>query len=259
MSNLMSGKKGLIMGVANKKSMAWEIAKKLDKAGAELAFTYQNEEAGKRVVPLFEDLGAEFYEILDVTDDQNFEQVFNQLEEAFDGELDFIVHSIAGGPNKEDLRGKYMDTSRDSFIKSLEISVYSYVKAVQLAYPMLKQSDSAAAITLSYYGGEKVVPNYNVMGVAKAALESSVQYLADDLGADNIRINALSPGPILTRAASGIGDFRKLLKDFKAKAPLQRLVDKKEVADSALYLLSDLSSGVTGEVIHVDCGYNIEA
>ena len=259
MSNLMSGKKGLIMGVANKRSMAWEIAKRLNEAGAELAFTYQNEETGKRVVPLFEELGSDFYEILDVTDDQNFEEVFTKLEDAFDGELDFIVHSVAGGPKKEDLRGKYMNTSRASFTKSLEISVYSYVKAVQLAYPMLKESDSAAAITLSYYGAEKVVPNYNVMGVAKAALESSVQYLADDLGSDNIRVNALSPGPILTRAASGIGDFRQLLKDFKAKAPLERLVNKKEVSDSALYLLSDLSSGVTGEILHVDCGFNVEA
>ncbi len=259
MEKIMAGKKGLIMGVANKRSMAWEIAKKLDQAGAELAFTYQNEKTGQKVIPLFEDIGAEFYEILDVTDDENFEQVFTDLEEAFAGELDFIVHSIAGGPKKEDLSGKYFNTSRESFTKALEISVYSYVKAVQLAYPMLKKSDSGAAITLSYYGAEKVVPNYNVMGVAKAALESSVQYLADDLGADNIRVNALSPGPVLTRAASGIGDFRQLLKDFKAKAPLERLVDQEEVANSALYLLSDLSSGVTGEIIHVDCGFNIEA
>ena len=259
MSELMAGKKGLIMGVANKKSMAWNIAQKLDEAGAKLAFTYQDEETGERVIPLFEEIGADFYETLDVTDDEDFERVFAKLEKEFAGELDFIVHSIAGGPKREDLKGKYMDTSRESFTKSLEISVYSYVKAVQMAYPLLKESDSAAAITLSYYGAEKVVPNYNVMGVAKAALESSVQYLADDLGSDNIRINALSPGPVLTRAASGIGEFRQLLKEFKAKAPLERLVDKDEVANSALYLLSDLASGVTGEIVHVDCGFNIEA
>lgn len=259
MSELMAGKKGLIMGVANEKSMAWKIAQKLDEEGAELAFTYKDEATGERVVPLFEGIGADFYEILDVTDDADFAEVFEKLTEEFDGELDFIVHSIAGGPKREDLKGKYMNTARESFTKSFEISVYSYVKAVQMAYPMLKESDSAAAITLSYYGAEKVVPNYNVMGVAKAALESSVRYLADDLGSDNIRINALSPGPVLTRAASGIGDFRKLLKDFKAKAPLERLIDKDEVASSALYLLSDLSSGVTGEIMHVDCGFNIEA
>lgn len=259
MSNLMAGKKGLVMGVANKKSMAWKIAERLNEAGAELAFTYKDDRVGQKVIPLFKEIGAEFYETLDVTDDQDFDKVFNKLEESFNGELDFIVHSIAGGPQKEDLRGKYMNTSRASFSNALEISVYSYVKAVQMAYPMLKESDSAAAITLSYYGAEKVVPNYNVMGVAKAALESSVRYLADDLGSDNIRVNALSPGPVLTRAASGIGDFRKLLKDFKAKAPLERLVDQDEVADSALYLLSDLSSGVTGEIIHVDCGFNVEA
>ena len=259
MTDLMAGKKGLVMGVANKKSMAWKIAQTLDEAGAELAFTYKDEQTGQKVVPLFEEIGADFYETLDVTDDDDFEEVFTKLEEEFDGELDFIVHSIAGGPQKEDLRGKYMNTSRESFSRALEISVYSYVKAVQMAYPMLKESDGAAAITLSYYGAEKVVPNYNVMGVAKAALESSVYYLADDLGSDNIRVNALSPGPVLTRAASGIGDFRNLLREFKAKAPLERLVDQDEVANSALYLLSDLSSGVTGEIIHVDCGFNIEA
>ncbi|MBM7557773.1 enoyl-ACP reductase FabI [Halanaerobacter jeridensis] len=259
MTELMAGKKGLVMGVANKKSMAWKIAQTLDEAGAELAFTYKDEQVGQKVVPLFEEIGADFYETLDVTDDDDFEEVFTKLEEEFDGQLDFIVHSIAGGPEKEDLRGKYMNTSRESFSRALEISVYSYVKAVQMAYPMLKESDGAAAITLSYYGAEKVVPNYNVMGVAKAALESSVYYLADDLGSDNIRVNALSPGPVLTRAASGIGDFRNLLREFKDKAPLERLVDQDEVANSALYLLSDLSSGVTGEIIHVDCGFNIEA
>jgi len=256
-ANLLAGKKGLVMGVANKKSMAWNIAQRLKEEGAELAFTYQNEEVGEEVIPLFEEIGAQSYHQLDVTSDQEFERVFSEVGTSFGGQLDFIVHSIAGGPKREDLKGKYMDTERDSFLRTMEISVYSYVKALQLAYPLMKNRE-AAAITLSYYGGEKVMPNYNVMGVAKAALESSVQYLAKDLGEENIRVNALSPGPVLTRAASGIGDFRKLLRAFKDEAPLGRLIDQKEVADSALYLLSELASGVTGEVIHVDGGYNVK-
>ena len=258
MGKTMEGKKGLIMGVANEKSSAWEIAKRLDEEGAKLGFTYQNEEVGKKALPLFEEIGAEFYTELDVTDDDNFEQAFKQVEEAFDGELDFIVHAIAGGPSREDLKGMYKDTSRESFLRTMEISAYSFVKAVQMGYPMMKGRD-ATAITLSYYGAEKVVPNYNVMGVAKSALESSVRYLADDLGSEGIRVNALSPGPMLTRAASGISDFRKLLRKCGERASMERLVEKEEVASSALYLLSDLSSGVTGEVIHVDCGFSIQA
>ncbi|TDX46449.1 enoyl-ACP reductase FabI [Orenia marismortui] len=255
-TGIMKGKKGLIMGVANKKSIAWKVAERLSEEGAELAFTYQNEKIGERVIPLFEEFGSEFYRTLDVSNDDDYEKVFSELAEAFDGELDFIVHAIAGGPAKEDLKGMYLDTSRASFLRAMEISVYSFVKAVQSAYPMMKDN-GGSAITMSYYGAEKVVPNYNVMGVAKSALESSVRYMADDLGRDNVRVNALSPGPVLTRAASGIGEFRTLLKEFAAKAPLERLVEKEEIASSALYLLSDLSSGVTGEVIHVDSGYHV--
>jgi len=257
-TGLMAGKKGLIMGVANKKSIAWNIAKKLKEEGAELAFTYQNEQIGEKVIPLFESIKAEFYQTLDVTSDEDFTKVFSELSEVFDGELDFIVHAIAGGPAKGDLTGMYLETSRDSFRRALEISVYSFVKAVQSGYPMMKKK-GGSAVTMSYYGAEKVVPNYNVMGVAKSALESSVRYLAADLGEENIRVNALSPGPVLTRAASGIGDFRNMLKEFAAKTPMKRLVEKEEIASNTLYLLSDLSSGVTGEIIHVDGGYNVKA
>ncbi|MCK8816804.1 enoyl-ACP reductase [Natroniella sulfidigena] len=254
--NLMQGKKGLVMGVANNKSIAWKIAQQMHKQGAELAFTYQNEQVAKKVIPLFDELGAEFYEELDVLDDQQFTQVFNKLNDYFNGELDFLVHAIAGGPNKDELQGKYVATSREGFIKAMEVSVYSFTKALQLAQPLMKGRDSSA-ITLSYYGSEKVMPNYNVMGVAKAALESSVAYLADDFGEEGIRVNALSPGPVLTRAACGISDFRGLLKAFSERAPMKRLVKGEEIAKSALYLLSDLSQGVTGEIIHVDGGYNI--
>ncbi|WP_027340558.1 enoyl-ACP reductase FabI [Halonatronum saccharophilum] len=251
---LMEGKKGLIMGVANDKSIAWKVAEKLKEQGAELAFSYQDESVKEKVVPLFEDIGSKHYYELNVLDDQNFEDVFERIKDEF-GSLDFLVHSIAGGPDKDDLKGLYLDTSRDNFIRSMEISVYSFVKAVGLASPILKEGSSA--ITMTYYGGEKVLPNYNIMGVAKAALESSVRYLAKDLGQREIRVNALSPGPVLTRAASGIGDFRTLLKDFSQRAPMKRLVEKEEIAGSALYLLSELSSGVSGEILHVDCGYNI--
>jgi enoyl-[acyl-carrier protein] reductase I len=257
MAELMSGKKGIIMGVANKKSIAWETAERLKAEGAELTFTYQNEKIGEKVIPLFKEIGAKSYHKLDITDDQEFEEIFEKIGEEFGGQFDFIVHAIAGGPSKEDLKGKYMDTDRSSFLRSMEISVYSYVKALQLAYSFMKE-EGGAAVTLTYYGGEKVVPNYNVMGVAKAALESSVQYLAADLGQDNIRVNALSPGPILTRAASGISDFRGLMKNFKEKSPMGRLVEQEEVAASALYLLSDLSSMVTGEILHVDGGYHTQ-
>jgi enoyl-[acyl-carrier protein] reductase I len=257
MAELMSGKKGIIMGVANKKSIAWETAERLKAEGAELTFTYQNEKIGEKVIPLFKEIGAKGYHKLDITDDREFEEVFKKIGEEFGGQFDFVVHAIAGGPSKEDLKGKYMDTDRNSFLRSMEISVYSYVKALQLAYPFMKE-EGGAAVTLTYYGGEKVIPNYNVMGVAKAALESSVQYLAADLGQDNIRVNALSPGPILTRAASGISDFRGLMKNFKEKSPMGRLVEQEEVAASALYLLSDLSSMVTGEIVHVDGGFHVQ-
>ena len=258
MNKLMQGKKGLVIGVANKKSIAWKIAESLNKEGAKLAFTYQNEFVGKKAIPLFRELDSVFYDQLDVTDDENFVHFFNKLEKAFDGDLDFLVHSVAGGPQKEDLQGNYYDTTRMGFVKSMEISVYSFVRAIQLSVPMMR-GRNASAISLSYYGAEKVVPNYNVMGVAKAALEASVRYLADDLGQSGIRINALSPGPVLTRAASGVSDFRILLRSFADKSPMKRLITTEEIAKSALYLLSDLSSGVTGEIIHVDGGYNIKA
>lgn len=257
MSKLMTGKKGIIMGVANKKSISWQIAKKLRAEGAELAFTYQNEKIAQKVIPLFQEIGSNSFYQLDITDDQQFEQVFKKIGNDFGQEVNFLVHAIAGGPRKADLKGKYLNTERSSFLRSLEISVYSYVKALQLAYPFMK-NNGGSAITLTYYGAEKVIPNYNVMGVAKAALESSVKYLAADLGQDQIRVNALSPGPILTRAASGISNFKGLMNSFKQKAPLGKLVKQEEVADSALYLLSDLSTMVTGEIIHVDGGYNIQ-
>ncbi|MFW6294874.1 MAG: enoyl-ACP reductase FabI [Halanaerobium sp.] len=257
MSELMEGKKGIIMGVANEKSIAWTIAERLKKEGAELSFTYQNEEIGKKVIPLFKEIEAKSYHKLDITNDQEFEAVFNKIGREFGSEIDFVVHAIAGGPSREDLKGKYVDTGRSSFLRSMEISVYSYVKALQLAYPFMKEK-GGAAVTLTYYGGEKVIPNYNVMGVAKAALESSVKYLAADLGQDKIRVNALSPGPILTRAASGISDFRDLMRNFKQKSPIGRLVKQEEVAASALYLLSDLSTMVTGEIVHVDGGFHVK-
>lgn len=256
MSDLMQGKKGIIMGVANEKSIAWKIAERLKEEGAELSFTYQNEEIAKKVIPLFKDIEAKSYHKLDITNDQEFEAVFNEIGRELGSEVDFIVHAIAGGPSREDLKGKYLDTGRSSFLRSMEISVYSYVKALQLAYPFMKEK-GGAAITLTYYGGEKVIPNYNIMGVAKAALESSVKYLAADLGQDGIRVNAISPGPILTRAASGISDFRDLLRNFKQKSPMGKLVKQEEVAASALYLLSDLSAMVTGEIVHVDGGFNV--
>lgn len=256
MSGLLSGKTGLIMGVANKRSIAWEIAKKLSEEGASLVFSYQDKKVAEKAVPLFNELESSYYNQLNVLDDNNYKKFFDSLAEKSNGKLDFLVHSIAGGPGKEELSGKYMDTSRDGFIRSMEISVYSFVKALQLAYPMMKGRE-ASAITLSYYGSEKVIPNYNVMGVAKSALESSVRYLSEDLGEEGIRVNALSPGPVLTRAASGISNFRTLLKGFESKAPMKRLIEREEIAKSALYLLSNLSSGVTGEVLHVDAGYNI--
>lgn len=257
MSELMEGKKGIIMGVANEKSIAWKIAERLKKEGAEISFTYQNEEIGKKVIPLFKEIEAKSYHKLDITNDQEFEAVFNKIGKEFGSEIDFVVHAIAGGPSREDLKGKYVDTGRSSFLRSMEISVYSYVKALQLAYPFMKEK-GGAAVTLTYYGGEKVIPNYNVMGVAKAALESSVKYLAADLGQDKIRVNALSPGPILTRAASGISDFRDLMRNFKQKSPIGRFVKQEEVAASALYLLSDLSTMVTGEIVHVDGGFHVK-
>lgn len=256
MNQLMKNKKGLILGVANEDSISWGVAKVLYEHGAELAFTYQNEQTGKFVIPLFQSVKSEFYEIMDITDDENISAVFAKLKDHFHGELDFIVHGIAGGPSKEELSDRYIDTSREGFVNSMLISVYSFTAVLRKAAELMKGRNSAA-VTMSYYGSDKVVPHYNVMGVAKAALESSVRYLAADLGTNGIRVNAISPGPIRTRASSGIGDFEALVTFTGENAPMHRGVTQEEVGRTALFLLSDLSSGVTGEILFCDAGYNI--
>lgn len=252
MSGLMTGKKGLIMGLANDKSLAWGIAKQLAEHGAELAFSYQGEALKKRVGPLAEKLGSDFLVECDVSDMDALDAAFAAIEQRW-GKLDFLVHAI-GFSDKSELRGKYVDTSLDNFLMTMNISAYSLVAAAKRAYPLM--TDGGSILTLSYYGAEKVVPHYNVMGVAKAALETSVQYLANDLGPDGIRVNAISAGPIKTLAASGIGDFRYILKWNEYNAPLRRNVTIDDVGGAGLYFLSDLSSGVTGEVHHVDAGYH---
>jgi enoyl-[acyl-carrier protein] reductase I len=252
MSGLMKGKKGLIMGLANDKSLAWGIAKQLAEHGAELAFSYQGEALKKRVGPLAEKLGSDFLVECDVSDMDALDNTFAEIERRWD-KLDFLVHAI-GFSDKSELRGKYVDTSLENFLMTMNISAYSLVAAARRAYPLM--SEGGSILTLSYYGAEKVVPHYNVMGVAKAALETSVQYLANDLGPDGIRVNAISAGPIKTLAASGIGDFRYILKWNEYNAPLRRNVTIEDVGGAGLYLLSDLSSGVTGEVHHVDAGYH---
>ncbi len=254
MNELMKGKRGLIMGLANDKSLAWGIAKALAAQGAELAFSYQGEALGKRVKPLAEQLGSDFTFECDVSDMASLDAAFATLKERWDS-LDFVVHAI-GFSDKNELRGKYVDTSLDNFLLTMNISAYSLVAVTQRAAAMMPES-GGAILTLSYYGAEKVVPHYNVMGVAKAALETSVKYLANDLGPRNIRVNAISAGPIKTLAASGIGDFRYILKWNELNAPLRRNVTIDDVGGSALYLLSDLASGVTGETHHVDGGYHV--
>jgi enoyl-[acyl-carrier protein] reductase I len=249
---LMLGKKGLIMGVANERSIAWGIAQKVAEQGAELAFTYQGEALGKRVQPLAESLGSNLILPCDVTDTQSVETLFQTLKDEW-GTLDFVVHAIAFS-DKEELKGKYLNTSRENFLRTLDISCFSFTEVCRHATGMM--SEGGSLLTLTYYGAEKVMPHYNVMGVAKAALEASVRYLAVDLGGDGIRVNAISAGPIRTLAASGIGDFRYILKWNQYNSPLKRNVDIDEVGNSGLYLLSSLSSGVTGEVHHVDCGYH---
>ena len=253
MSGLMSGKRGLIMGLANDKSIAWGVARALHEAGAEMAFTYQGEALGKRVRPLAEQVGSDFVLPCDVTDADSIDATFDAIRDRWGG-LDFLVHAI-GFSDKNELRGRYVDTSRENFAMSMDISVYSFTAVMQRAEKLM--GDGASAVTLTYYGAEKVMPHYNVMGVAKAALEASVKYMAMDLGPRNIRINALSAGPIKTLAASGIGDFRYILKWNELNSPLRRNVTTTDVGKSALYLLSDLSSGVTGENHHVDCGYHV--
>ncbi|RMD61486.1 MAG: enoyl-[acyl-carrier-protein] reductase FabI [Alphaproteobacteria bacterium] len=250
---LMAGKRGLVMGVANDRSIAWGIASKVHAHGAELAFTYQGETLEKRVRPLAESVGAPIIAPCDVTDDASIDAVFHAIAEQWGG-LDFVVHAIAYS-DKDELKGKYLNTSRENFLRSMDISCYSFTAVAQRAVPLMK--DGGSLLTLTYYGAERVMPHYNVMGVAKAALESSVRYLAADLGDQNIRVNAISAGPIKTLAASGIGDFRYILKWNEYNSPLRRNVTIDEVGGAALYLLSDLSSGVTGEVHHVDSGYHV--
>ncbi len=254
MSNqLMAGKRGLIMGLANDKSIAWGIAKACADAGAELAFSYQGEALMKRVGPLAAQLGSDIVLPCDVGNEDSIDGLFAALGEKWDN-LDFIVHAI-GFSDKGELRGRYVDTSKSNFTMTMDISVYSFTSVMQRAEKMMKNGGSA--VTLTYYGAERIMPHYNVMGVAKAALEASVRYLAEDLGKDNIRVNAISAGPIKTLAASGIGDFRYIMKWNEYNSPLRRNVTIEDVGKSALYLLSDLGSGVTGETHHVDAGYHV--
>ena len=251
-SDFLKGKRGLIMGVANDRSIAWGIAEAAAHNGAELAFTYQGEALEKRVRPLAESIGAKVVVPCDVTDEASIDEAFKTLEKEW-GEIDFVVHAIAFS-DKNELDGMYLNTSRDNFLRTMDISVYSFTAVAQRAAPLMKNGGSL--LTLTYYGAEQVMPHYNVMGVAKAALEASVRYLATDLGKDNIRVNAISAGPIKTLAASGIGDFRFILKWNELNAPLKRNVTTEDVGRSGLFLLSDLGSGVTGEIMHVDSGYH---
>ncbi|SMR72228.1 Enoyl-[acyl-carrier-protein] reductase [NADH] [Aliiroseovarius halocynthiae] len=252
-TELMKGKRGLIMGLANDKSIAWGIAKACAEAGAELAFSYQGEALKKRVVPLADQLGSDLVLECDVSDQGSIDTLFAELEKTW-GKLDFIVHAI-GFSDKNELRGRYVDTSPENFRMTMDISVYSFTAVARRAADLM--SDGGSMLTLTYYGAEQVMPHYNVMGVAKAALEASVRYLAEDLGKDGIRVNSISAGPIKTLAASGIGDFRYILKWNELNSPLRRNVSTTDVGNSALYLLSDLGSGVTGETHHVDAGYHV--
>ena len=248
----MNEKKGLIMGVANDRSIAWGIAKKIAEQGGNLAFTYQGEALKKRVEPLAKSLNSDILIPCDVTDENSMIETFEILKKKW-GKIDFLVHGIAFS-NKEELKGKYYNTSQENFNQTMHISCYSFTEACRLAEPIMNENGSI--LTLTYYGAEQVMPHYNVMGVAKAALEASVKYLAVDLGDKKIRVNAISAGPIKTLAASGIGDFRFILKWNELNSPLKRNVSQDDIGNSAIYLLSDLGSAVTGEVQHVDCGYH---
>jgi enoyl-[acyl-carrier protein] reductase I len=260
MTSLMAGKRGLIMGLANDKSLAWGIAKRLNEEGAELAISYQGEVMEKRVRPLAEQLGCDFLIDCDVSTEAELDKAFETLSARWPT-IDFVVHAI-GFTNKEALRGKYYDVTLDDFLMTMNISVYSFTAVAKRAAAMMPVFDAETGVgggsmlTLSYYGAEKVIPHYNVMGVAKAALETSVKYLANDVGPNGIRVNAISAGPIKTLAASGIGDFRYILKWNELNSPLRRNVTIDDVGASALYFLSDLSKGVTGETHHVDAGYH---
>ena len=253
MTGMMAGKRGLIMGLANDRSIAWGVARACAEQGADLAFTYQGDALAKRVAPLAEQVGSDLLIPCDVADSASIDAAFDALRERWD-RLDFVVHAI-GFSDKNELRGRYLDTSLENFLTTMNVSVYSFTAVMQRAAPMMTEGGSA--LTLSYYGAEKVMPHYNVMGLAKSALEISVKYLAEDLGRDGIRVNAISAGTIKTLAASGIGDFRYILKWNENNAPLRRTVSQDEVGRSAMYLLSDLSSAVTGEIHHVDAGYNV--
>ena len=253
MAGLMDGKRGLIMGLANERSLAWGIAKALRAQGAELAFTYQGDSLLRRVKPLADEVGSDFLIDCDVSDMAALDQTFATVAERWPT-IDFLVHAI-GFSDKNELRGLYVDTSLDNFLMTMNISAYSFVAVTRHARALMP--DGGSILTLSYYGAEKVVPHYNVMGVAKAALEASVKYLAMDLGPEKIRVNAISAGPIKTLAASGIGDFRYILKWNELNAPLRRNVTIEDVGGAGVYLLSDLASGVTGEIHHVDAGYNV--
>jgi len=252
-SPLLAGRKGLVMGVANDRSLAWGISRAAAAHGAKLAFTYQDEALGKRVGPLAESVGSSMVLPCDVTDEASVDAVFDRIESDWGG-LDFLVHAVAYS-DKDELKGRYVDTSRDNFLRSLDISCYSFTSVCRRAAALMP--DGGSLLTLTYFGAERVVPHYNVMGVAKAALEASVRYLAADLGRDKIRVNAISAGPIKTLAASGIGDFRYILKWNEYNAPLKRNVTIDDVGGAALFLLSELGSGVTGEVMHVDAGYHV--
>lgn len=253
MTGLMAGKRGLIMGVANDRSLAWGITQALAAQGAELAFSYQGEALERRVRPLAESVGSDFLISCDVSDMASIDATFDAIKERW-GTLDFVVHAI-GYSNKEELRGRFVDTTLDNFLMTMNISVYSFTAIAKRAEELMPNGGSL--LTLSYYGAEKVVPHYNVMGVAKSALETSVKYLAMDMGPKKIRVNAISAGPIKTLAASGIGDFRYILKWNELNSPLRRNVTIEDVGGAGLYLLSDLAAGVTGEIHHVDAGYNI--
>ncbi len=251
-SNLMAGKRGLIMGVANDRSLAWGIAQTLAAHGATMAFTYQGEALEKRVRPLAESLGSPLLLPADVTDSDSLDRLFEALQQTW-GHLDFVVHAIAFS-DKDQLKGRYADTTRENFLQTMDISCFSFTDIAKRASAMMGEGGSL--VTLTYFGAERVMPHYNVMGVAKAALETSVRYLAEDLGKENIRVNSMSAGPMKTLAASGIGDFRYILKWNEFNSPLQRNVTLEQVGGSALYLLSELGGGVTGETHHVDCGYH---
>ena len=253
MAGLMAGKRGLVMGVANERSIAWGIASALAAEGAELAFSYQGDALRKRVEPLAAQIGSDFLAECDVADEASIDALFQTLATRWDS-IDFIVHAI-GFSDKDQLRGRYAETTRDNFLMTMDISVYSFTAVARRAAAMMPNGGSM--LTLTYYGAERVMPHYNVMGVAKAALEASVRYLAEDFGKDGIRVNAISAGPIKTLAASGIGDFRYILKWNEYNSPLRRTVTIEEVGETAVFLVSDMSRGITGEIMHVDAGYHV--